>query len=254
MLTKERELFTEIVPPMSRPTLQQAIYVIQNAPDLLVEKFHGIILPSSVGGDEGKLLGRLREKYRVIGYWLRYFLQHENHLKFELLESRKQLCKPFAEILQNYFFLAKHLAAHQKSSHVMAQMTPEYLLLMVALQHCCEDLNNSGFLNLPKPEGKEMTYALARDHYDSLLSTGLPFTRSEGKEVAIQPKEFLEGLAAWLANNDTEFRSGYFYEYTRSQKRCYRQIKANPQLKASYLNGNELKHMSRGRGGKRRVL
>jgi hypothetical protein len=255
MLTKERELreLTEINLDMNRPTLQQAIYVIQNAPDLLIERFHGVILPSSVDGDDGKLLEALREKYRAIGYWLRYFLRHENHLKFELLNTRKQLCKPFAEILMNYFYLAKHLSTQPKSSFYIAY-SPEYLLMMIGLQHCSEDLNHSGFLNNAQPEGKEITYTLARKHYDSLLSSKMSFVRSEGEQVALQPKEFLEGLAAWLANNDTEFRSGYFYEYTRSQKRCYRQIKSNSQLKAAYLDGNELKHMSRGRGKQKRLL
>lgn len=231
---------------MNRPTLQQAIAVTQNAPDLIVERFHGIFLPSTDDGDDAKLLEAFREKYRVIGYWLSYFLLHQNHLKFELLNTRKQLCKPFAEILMNYFNLAKHLSTHPKSYAVLAN-SPEYLLLTIGLQHCSEDLSNSGYLNTPQPEGKEKTYALAREYYDSLINKSKSiFVRSEDKGVALPAKEFLERLGAWVAKYDINFRNGYFTEYVRSQKRCYRQIKCNPQLKAAYLDGFHLKSVNRG--------
>ncbi|HEY9830342.1 MAG TPA: hypothetical protein V6D26_07180 [Stenomitos sp.] len=236
---------------MHRVTLEKAIPVISNAPDIVVEKFHGVFLPPNESGDDGKLLAQFREKYRSIGYWLRYFLAHHHHLNFELLNTRKQLCKPFAEILVNYFSLAQQLNSHPKSSRYIARYSPEYLLMVIGLQHCSEDLTNSGYLDQPNPQGKESSYELSRKHYNSLRSKrGLPFAQSEGEIVGvIPPKEFLEGLGAWLASIDIDFRNGYFEEYKRSQKRCYRQIKCNPQLKAAYLDGLQLKLVAR--GGKR---
>lgn len=206
----------------------------------------GIILDFSARGTDGFLLKVVREEFRIKAQWLEYYLlDRPEHLP-ELTFTWKIEFKPLAEIAVSYWRLAQEVLPRLDWAQEQIP-TAGFWMMLCELQTCDSVLRNSGYTENPKPVpiGKSTLYKQAVEHHDLL---GDVEKLSIGKRALVSPVEALEGGAALIAQHDIAFRNGYFAEYRRTQKRCYRSLRDSPVQNLIMQEDGTLQILGRGQG------
>jgi hypothetical protein len=224
---------------------EECIWQIRNAPDLLMEHRHGIRLPFT---EDEVVLKIIREQYRAEANWLEYYLLNKTELLPELTFTNQVAYKPFAERAKAYLRLAQEV--YPRSDWAQSQnLEPLSWLLHCEIENCENVLRNSYYSGQLNPMGKVAQYELAIKHFQSLnqLSFSEPIRFSQGS-----PIEALEVGAAYIAKRDTSFKQTYLFDYQKSIKRFYRQIK-NSKLIAITINPDgEPRPLGNGQRGKQK--
>lgn len=219
--------------------IEHLIYVIKNMPDLLMEHDHGITLDFSCQNEDGPLLKAIREQYRVKSQWLEVYWLDRTELLFELTKTWKKDYKFYAKITDAFWKLAKEiriqLAEAAPDVHAftaVAQLPKALTWTFLCERYLCENqLKNSGYIGNSQPVGKGRLNELACQHYDELETV---FKLKFSGHASMPPTQALEQTAAGIAKLDPEFKNGPFLNYTKVQRRCWRDLERSP-LKVLYL-------------------
>jgi hypothetical protein len=261
--TAEGEILLFSPDHIKTPDMEACIAIIKNLPDLIVEHRHGIRLPVATDGQEMAMLNLIRAKYRAIAKWLEVYRLDRTYFLIELKRSKTKHYKPKAEIANARYELALELfqrndlvfPCHRETRQ---PLEPRWWLLLTVGQDCEAELNKSGFLTgESSPVPKSKIGELFGQHYRD-LPKGVTPDLSEPRELPVlarlpivspfsDPINSLENVARFIAENDIEWRNGYYHEFATKMRRCYRTIERNSALKVKYLDGNgNLKTIGRG--------
>ena len=224
-------------------SLEECIKRIKNAPILILEHHHGIILDFKCRGNHGEILKGIREKYIGIATWLEFYLLQKNELNLELLLTTKKHMKPYAEMAIAYFQLARETFVIACDPNIKDyQLEPHTWMMWCVFDLCENDLECSGLLAIPEKLGVSTQWKMQQAHLNWLETTALtgsginisqPITEIPACE---SPIDALELFAQSIARENIQFRNGFYRDYVRIQKRCIRQLYNSKYLKTMYLD------------------
>lgn len=224
--------------------LKHCIELVANLPDYLLEHRHGIRLSFTHVGDDDKLIKKIREAYRAEALWLRYFLLDETQHLPELTFTWKALYKPFAERAINFHRLAQEVFLRIDTCQQEEISSPGIWMTLCEIELCETILKNSGFIDIARPIGKAKVAQENNKYYTHLEQvTKIRF----GYATQQTPISALESTAAFIAQEDIEFRHKDYTKYLKAQKSYFEKLRRSPLLIGFLDAKGNLEIMGRGK-------
>jgi hypothetical protein len=229
------------------PALDQVVWIITNLPDQWLNLV-GLKEDWDNTTSHSVLFNAIRRKYRAIGLWLNYYLLGNESLLEELTITDKSVYQPFAEELRAVLVLAQEVWLRSESAQSQIR-SPHHWVLICAYQNLGNELEGSGYANVPTNKGKSHSF---KDITDILTIAQDPYIWTIDKEdlEAIPPFEALLTMALDMAQGNEEFNTRYYLPFIKTIKRCYRTIDRDPSIKAVCADQND-GHLYLVKAGKR---
>ncbi|MBW4549292.1 MAG: hypothetical protein KME25_33525 [Symplocastrum torsivum CPER-KK1] len=182
--------------------------------------------------------------YRAEASWLQYSLLSETQHLPELTFTSKALYKPLAEKAKNFYDLASEVFL-RLDTQKQEEISSHAVWMTLCETEICETiLKNSGFIDTAKPIGKAKLSQENNEYYTTLEQVSkLQF----GYTPQQTPINALESTAAFIAQDDIEFRQKHYTKYLKAQKSYFDKMRRSPLL-VSFLNAEgNLEVMGRGK-------
>ncbi len=221
----------KIVVSTTEPDLASSIKLIENLPNFILNQKG--IPPKYLEGNQKLLLLKANQHCQAIASLLRFYLLNDISIK-SYLDSNYFNYKDHAEILAMQLKLIQELFFLSDLSKKLGLSPLEYW--MNIRWECCEiALHDNGLLGKPIIESNRN----ALDRRRKVLKEYLE-TNAQVLEVHITNSDSIYLTMMYLfsfqlASVNSSFRRHILYEYIKTELRCLRSIRNNPQLKPIYL-------------------
>ena len=249
----QRPLFVGLEDPL-KLTKEQAVAMIRNMPDDLMEYRYGVHLrDADLTPGQKKFFNAVRDEYRYKSDWLTWDLLDDQSILPELTFARASYYKAFGKESWAFYKLAKEIIERYDSPETK-DVTPSAWMFLCEVNQCDAKLKRGGFCGQPTIIGKSESYKIALRWYTDLQKLKeddfciLEQNNSE-KAFRVTWLQALENIGAYIASIDIIFKNKEFRNYALARNHAFRTLSKNKYFQVIALKPNgELEQLEQGKG------
>ena len=256
-MLNQQSLLIGIEEPLNL-TREQAVSMIRNMPDYLMEFCHGIRIRNlDLTPGQKSFFNSVRDEYRYKADWLTWDLLEDKKILPELQFTRASHYQVFGKESLAFQILAKAII-ERYDSPATKKLSSYAWMFFCEKDQCAAKLATGGFSGHANTIGKRKLYELAIEWYTHLESVNesnfcCPEQDKPDKTFDMTWLQALENIGAYIAAIDTNFRNNQFRNYTLARKRVFRTLNSSKYFSVLCLNLNgELEELRKGRGKRKR--
>jgi len=241
-------------------TKEQAVSIIRNMPDYLMEFRHGIhIRNSDLMPGQKIFFNAVRDEYRYRADWLIWDLLDDKKILPELRFTRASEYKAFGKESLAFQKLAKAII-ERYDSPITQTLSSYAWMALCEIDQCATKLETGGFSGHAKTIGKRQLYEIAVEYYTHLESVKeSSFCHQKQKRpdesFCLTWLQALESIGTCIAATDNSFRNNQFRDYTLARKRAFGTLNRSKRFSVLHLKPNgELEELQKGKGKRKGEL